>query len=1505
MPLVRYEIRNEYSLAKPELYTSAARDDPDTLLEGVAMAGLVGIMRQLGDLAEFAAEIFHELHEEVMATAAKGHELMVRVQQLEAEVPSIESALMCETNQLQFAYTIGADWRASNQSDQIHLTQRDLPRFIWKSYEMCRGPPRLFVLDKFDVAGAGACLTRYTDPSFFRTEWANSQLRKAEKAQTVRTVARLKKKGRRRRNGETARVAVTSQQNSRLHYSSLDLAGPVRSPGNLLKTCNQTLRTKQHSENAAMVHEDSMKDNLAMGCVSTFQSLKISAKDIEAERMTLSIMQTEQKALVVNGERKRDVEDDLSLVDDIGSEMDNFVDARTSMESEIETDSECQINQEVDSDTNSEHKETGPQTHKKLQKQPAESSVLDVQSSTCFSESSNDSSKVKSCIQFYNVECADSFANVTSCTASEDSFENEEPSSNLVSVDESTEFREKKSTADLNSVNEVAHCLYSCGGNIVQKNDASNVEAQSDHISITPIDTAADFVPAPNTNFSQTGDAVLNRSPSFAFSNLEPPSSLASIHVATESGGTESAVSLDSSNHCENVANTLSSRSGSIAQTAHASSMEALSDNLDVTSFTNAADVVSASSGPVQAYDAVLDRSSSFAFSNFELSDVSRNATPSGRFDSADALFRFITPELSIMYGDVKFELPILTEKLLATTEASAGVTDDKLQTCSNSERLDKSHLSVMSRDSDRKESISTSDTSEFASGSLDVQKQNEHKSSDEMEHLFPFISSDSKKIELAAVSDASELASGFHDALMQDESSYAELDADYAESEILGDSDCCEKEYSEHENPSMTSVGCISAQLEVEVLYNESPDGSLHCKPFIQPCADLPSDSTNAEVLRSGMDIEPVNKHIDAVILSGDALGLKSVQMNEKAADPRQVELPPDLQNVQVPVGYAGGSLPENLSKQISGDVLPDQLVFWSNSSKGVGTTLEEDLNPDIFMKGIPIDLVQAEFASGRHADSPSGSASSTNDCNEQLDEFSKDEIEVFLNAEYVVRDATSPVVFLHSRSSEESVDAGSHTFSNTQTQTELLAEGRGRIFHDMPTASSADHILAVNPVDMEVVAKPFSTNLPINLVGEPHGVYSKEGSPSSVGDVNAHAYELSSPLQDDINISSAQFALGTCPMLFASGDYHPEIVNLERSLLVSKSANLVSSFHVLPEPSSSVPRGAQEKSIGDCVSLLSNNLEKPSQIFVDETQFSKPIDRDDGSECAQERGFAQHSGSSNSVEIVTKSAVFSGTMNRDLGSPRVQSNSASTNSSSASTPRDSILQKIDYCSVEEVYSSTLVGLSPRSSISTAPTFSISLGNSSHDMHLIAMSQSMDIESELLVSSSLSEKPRFQRGNSQETPLPPPLPPLNWWITKPPERSLRYAKLAEPPAPPVLPPLLSKHSRPAQDPQSWKMSLERNDSLIKAIASYDKSMLRKVVQRTQSLKAKPLSEREELLHQIRTQSFNLRPTAVKKQEAAKSTTNINVSAILEKASAIRQAFIGSEDDEDDDWSDS
>jgi hypothetical protein len=53
MPLVRFEVRNEYGLGQGELYREAnSEGDSKAVLDGVAVAGLVGILRQLGDLAE-------------------------------------------------------------------------------------------------------------------------------------------------------------------------------------------------------------------------------------------------------------------------------------------------------------------------------------------------------------------------------------------------------------------------------------------------------------------------------------------------------------------------------------------------------------------------------------------------------------------------------------------------------------------------------------------------------------------------------------------------------------------------------------------------------------------------------------------------------------------------------------------------------------------------------------------------------------------------------------------------------------------------------------------------------------------------------------------------------------------------------------------------------------------------------------------------------------------------------------------------------------------------------------------------------------------------------------------------------------------------------------------------------------------------------------------------------------------------------------------------------------
>ncbi|KAH7857202.1 hypothetical protein Vadar_010161 [Vaccinium darrowii] len=168
MPLVWVQVRNAYGLGQPELYKEADREDPKAVLDGVAVAGLVGILRQLGDLAEFAAEVFHGLQEQVLYTSSRSHKLMVRLQCIESALPPLEKAMLAQKSHLHFAYTNGSVWHPHLQNEQNHFIVGDLPQLIMDSYEECRDPPRLQLLDKFDTGGPGSCLKRYSDPTFFR-----------------------------------------------------------------------------------------------------------------------------------------------------------------------------------------------------------------------------------------------------------------------------------------------------------------------------------------------------------------------------------------------------------------------------------------------------------------------------------------------------------------------------------------------------------------------------------------------------------------------------------------------------------------------------------------------------------------------------------------------------------------------------------------------------------------------------------------------------------------------------------------------------------------------------------------------------------------------------------------------------------------------------------------------------------------------------------------------------------------------------------------------------------------------------------------------------------------------------------------------------------------------------------------------------------------------------------------------------------------------------------------
>ncbi|XVE88201.1 hypothetical protein DITRI_Ditri19aG0049800 [Diplodiscus trichospermus] len=220
MPLVRAQVRNEYGLGQPELYKDVNREDPKAVLDGVAVAGLVGILRQLGDLAEFAAEVFHGLQEQVMSTASRSHKLMIRVQRIEAALPPLEKAVLAQTSHIHFAYTAGSEWHPRIRNEKNHFIYNDLPRFIMDSYEVCRDPPRLHLLDKFDAGGPGSCLKRYSDPTYFKKASGSSIDEDDEKVPREKKTRKSKKRRSSRRNGELSHGASLSNRSGRMQFTS-------------------------------------------------------------------------------------------------------------------------------------------------------------------------------------------------------------------------------------------------------------------------------------------------------------------------------------------------------------------------------------------------------------------------------------------------------------------------------------------------------------------------------------------------------------------------------------------------------------------------------------------------------------------------------------------------------------------------------------------------------------------------------------------------------------------------------------------------------------------------------------------------------------------------------------------------------------------------------------------------------------------------------------------------------------------------------------------------------------------------------------------------------------------------------------------------------------------------------------------------------------------------------------------------------------------------------------
>ncbi|XWS15834.1 hypothetical protein CRYUN_Cryun34aG0035700 [Craigia yunnanensis] len=308
MPLVRAQVRNECGLGQPELYKEVNREDPKAVLDGVAVAGLVGILRQLGDLAEFAAEIFHGLQEQVISTASRSHKLMIRVQRIEAALPPLEKAVLAQTSHIHFAYTAGSAWHPRIRNEKNHFIYNDLPRFIMDSYEVCRDPPRLHMLEKFDAGGPGSCLKRYSDPTYFKRTSGSSIEEDAEKVPRDNKTCKSKKRRSSHRNGELSRGAPLPNCSGRMQFSSPIVNGQTSS-SQTLSTVDMALKFDLGEQANSF---DSRTGSGYIECVSNLGSYMLPEEQEPKEVSSRLMQETDTLSSDFPVEQTRIVDDNFS-----------------------------------------------------------------------------------------------------------------------------------------------------------------------------------------------------------------------------------------------------------------------------------------------------------------------------------------------------------------------------------------------------------------------------------------------------------------------------------------------------------------------------------------------------------------------------------------------------------------------------------------------------------------------------------------------------------------------------------------------------------------------------------------------------------------------------------------------------------------------------------------------------------------------------------------------------------------------------------------------------------------------------------------------------------------------------------------------------------------------------------------------------------------------------------------------------------------------------------------
>lgn len=144
------------------------------ILPTINHATRCGLMEQMALLFSFSTKLFEGLVEDATKTSERIKSITQRVDVLVDQVPQTQHFVQTIDPSVTFGYQ-RLEYNNEQQEDQQLFSPQTLPLSVKDSWDRCKPPPNLALLDVFDPSSS--CLKKYTNPNFFIEQWAEEMVR--------------------------------------------------------------------------------------------------------------------------------------------------------------------------------------------------------------------------------------------------------------------------------------------------------------------------------------------------------------------------------------------------------------------------------------------------------------------------------------------------------------------------------------------------------------------------------------------------------------------------------------------------------------------------------------------------------------------------------------------------------------------------------------------------------------------------------------------------------------------------------------------------------------------------------------------------------------------------------------------------------------------------------------------------------------------------------------------------------------------------------------------------------------------------------------------------------------------------------------------------------------------------------------------------------------------------------------------------------------------------------